>query len=187
MEQQVTKGTTSKIMHIKIMDADVVVPNAGRTGLTPGDLTSYYMRAGASAPVEVTLASIVTLGTYISGGFREVNAAFMPGVYEFHPPDATLAVGADACTFAFNGSGSVEEKVLEVQLIDFDLGSAQVESIIAGVKDNAAADALADAIGNRDQTIAAGTLTVRNAAGTADLYTQAVTTDAGADQVTALT
>ncbi|MFQ5509344.1 MAG: hypothetical protein ACE5FN_08400 [Leptospirillia bacterium] len=64
-------------------------------------------------------------------------------------------------------------------------GSNNALVAVNAVNGNTAADALADAVGNRAMTIAGGTLTVQTKAG-GTLYTKTVATDAAADHVTGL-
>lgn len=86
-------GVTSRIVQVFFADTSSVI-GAGKTGLVfnTAGLTCYYKRTSANAAVAVTLATM-TLGTWATGGFKEVDATHMPGVYEFGVPDAALAVG----------------------------------------------------------------------------------------------
>ena len=52
----------------------------------------------------VTLVTISTLGTFVSGGFKEIDATNQSGAYEFHPPNAAFASGAKEVTFWFQGA-----------------------------------------------------------------------------------
>ena len=99
-------GTTSNIWLVFGLDS-TASDGSGKTGLShsTSGLTIFYKRNTASADVSVTPAAITTLGTYASGGFREVDATGMPGVYEFHPPDAALAAGAQSAAFLILAPG----------------------------------------------------------------------------------
>jgi hypothetical protein len=106
-------GTTSLICEVFILDS-ASTTGAGKTGLVFGGVTCYYKRNTANASVAVSLAS-ATLGTFTSGGFKEVDATNMPGVYEFDPPNAALAAGADSVSFLLTGAGMVPLP-LEIEL-----------------------------------------------------------------------
>ena len=66
----------------------------GKTGLVSTDIAkAYYVKEGAAAAVLIS-AVAGTLGTWVSGGFVEVDATNMPGVYQFCPPNVVFAQGA---------------------------------------------------------------------------------------------
>ncbi len=112
------KGVTSKILHIFIQDSSKT-DGSGLTGLTynSSGLTAYYIREGDASPTAITLAS-ATVGTYTSGGFVEVDATNMPGIYEFDPPDACFASGADSVVIFLKGATNMALLPIEVQLRD---------------------------------------------------------------------
>ena len=82
------KNTVSKIVHIFVPDSSSTV-GAGLTGLVfnSASLAAYFIRPGDASPTAITLAT-ATVGTWASGGFKEVSSANMPGVYELGIPDA---------------------------------------------------------------------------------------------------
>src|ERR1700704_1149310 len=95
MSISLVRGTTSKRRRIFIQNNNVVT-GAGLTGLTfaSSGLTWYYIRENQGASVQVTPIVTMTLGTWTSGGFIEVDPTNMPGWYELGIPDAALASGA---------------------------------------------------------------------------------------------
>ena len=110
------KGTTSKIVHIFIPDSSSTT-GAGLTGLVfnSASLTAYYMRPGDTSATAITLAT-ATLGTWATGGFKEVSATNLPGVYEVSIPDACLATGANQCVIMLKGATNMAPTILEIQL-----------------------------------------------------------------------
>lgn len=110
-------GTTSQIVTVFIQDSSSTT-GAGLTGLVynTSGLTGYYKRNTASASTAITLATISTLGTFASGGFKEVDSTNMKGVYEFHPPNAALATGADSVVFCLQGATNMAPLLLEIEL-----------------------------------------------------------------------
>lgn len=118
---QIHVGATSVIGPDIFIQDSTSTTGAGKTGLVfnTSSLTCYYHRNTASASVAVTLATM-TLGTFASGGFKEVDATNMPGVYSFCPPDAALASGASRVVFTFAGATGMSSVTLEIELTAFD-------------------------------------------------------------------
>jgi hypothetical protein len=110
-------GTTSQVTLLQIYDGSSTT-GAGLTGLAfnTASLTCYYKRSNGTASVAVTLANITTLGTFVSGGFKEVDATNQPGLYEFHPPNAALASGADSVAFTLKGATNMAPCTLLIEL-----------------------------------------------------------------------
>ena len=115
-------GSTSNILHIQILDSSSLNGEDGLTGLNfgTGGLVCYYMRAGAAAPVAVTLATIATLGTWETGGFRAVDGTNMPGIYELDLPNAVFATGAKSVKVMLQGAANMAQCVLDIQLPTVD-------------------------------------------------------------------
>lgn len=130
MKLFILKGAISQILHIFIPDSSSTV-GAGLTGLVynSASLTSYYIRPGDSSATSITLATS-TLGTYSSGGFKEVSSTNMPGVYEFHVPNACLASGANQCVIMLKGAANMVPVVLEIELTDWDFQDSTTATIM---------------------------------------------------------
>jgi hypothetical protein len=131
-----TAGATSNVLTLFIQDSSSTV-GAGLTGLaySTAGLTCYYKRDSGSASVAVTMADIATLGTYVSGGFKAIDGANMPGFYEFHPPDAALASGAKSAAFLLRGAANMAPCPLEIDLdaqVDVRLVSGSAATPTAG-------------------------------------------------------
>ena len=112
------KGTTSRIIHVFISDSSSTTGD-GLTGMLYNStgLTSYYIREGYASVTAITLAD-ATVGTYTSGGFKEVDATNMPGIYELHLPDACFAAGADQVVIFLKGAANMVPLPIEIQLRD---------------------------------------------------------------------
>lgn len=89
-------GTISEILQIFIRDSSSTT-GAGLTGLTSASsgLTGYYCRNNQSTATSISLVTM-TLGTYTSGGFKELDATNMPGWYQFCPPNGVFTSGGSA-------------------------------------------------------------------------------------------
>lgn len=110
-------GATSNILLVFIEDESS--PGTGKTGLVfnTASLVAYYKRDVGTAAVAITLAT-ATLGTFTSGGFKEVDATNMPGWYEFCPPDAALASGAKSVAIAIKGATDMLPCSITIDLDD---------------------------------------------------------------------
>ena len=121
----IKKGTTSHICHIFIQDASSV-DGAGLTGLLHGGISGYWVRPGDATDTAISLVTISTLGTWVTGGFKQYDSTNMPGLYELHLPDAALAsaTGKDQVVVMLKGGTNMVPVLLEIQLTDFDLNDA---------------------------------------------------------------
>lgn len=120
MKLALNKGTTSKLVTVFVLDSSVTT-GVGKTGLAydAAGLEICYHRSNASAPVCPSLADM-TLGTWVSGGFKEIDATTMPGFYQFGIPDAALADGADSVVIMVRGAAGMLPVVMEIQLLDHE-------------------------------------------------------------------
>jgi hypothetical protein len=116
-----TKGATSRIWEVFVADSSSTT-GAGLAGLAynSASLTAYYHRNTTGTATAITLANM-TAGTFTSSGFKEIDATNMPGWYQFCPPNAALASGADSCSFHLKGATNMAPLPIEVQLTNLDL------------------------------------------------------------------
>lgn len=117
-------GATSEIWQIFIADSSSTT-GAGLTGLlfNTASLTAYYHRDTDTTATVMTLVTM-TVGTFTSLGFKEIDATNMPGWYQLCPPNAALASGAKSCGFHLKGATNMAPLPLEVQLTAVDPDSA---------------------------------------------------------------
>lgn len=112
----IVKGTTSKILRVFIQDSSSAT-GAGLTGVAFGDLNGHFTQEGDAAFTVITMATM-TEGTWATGGFIEMDATALPGVYEIGIPDAALATGADSVFVMYKGATNMAPLVFEIQLTD---------------------------------------------------------------------
>jgi hypothetical protein len=105
----------------------------GATGLTASTsgLTARYNRT-RTASVSIPLVARTIAQAWTSGGFAEVDATNMPGVYRLDIPDAALAAGADDVTIVVRGASGTNGAVMTVKLSSGGLTSAQTASAVWG-------------------------------------------------------
>ena len=102
----------------------------GLTASTPG-LSARYNRT-RTASVSITLVARTIAQAWTAGGFAEVDATNMPGVYRLDLPDAALAAGADDVTIVVRGASGTNGAVMTVKLSSGGLTSAQTASAVWG-------------------------------------------------------
>ena len=105
----------------------------GATGLTSSTsgLAAYFNRTRTAA-VQITPLVALTDMTdgWVSGGFKEVNASTMPGVYRLDLPNAALAAGADDVTIVVRGASGTNGAVMTIKLSSGGLTGAQTASAV---------------------------------------------------------
>ena len=105
----------------------------GATGLTASTtgLSARYNRT-RTASVDIPLVARTIAQAWTAGGFAEVDATNMPGVYRLDLPDAALAAGADDVTIVVRGASGTNGAVMTVKLSSGGLTSAQTAAAVWG-------------------------------------------------------
>lgn len=124
-------GSTAQSLYVFLKDS-AVTTGAGKTGIAfnAAGLTAHYTRPRA-APVAIALVTQTPTGAYASGGFVEVDAVNVPGLYRVDVPDAALAAGADAVTLLIKGAAGLATFADEVELTAVDNQSTSFNLSIA--------------------------------------------------------
>ncbi len=109
----------------------------GATGLTASTsgLSARYNRT-RTASVSIPLVARTIAQAWTAGGFAEVDATNMPGVYRLDIPDAALAAGADDVTIVVRGASGTNGAVMTVKLSSGGLTEAQTASAVWGALTN---------------------------------------------------
>lgn len=133
----VTKGATDVIRYVYFVDDDGgTAPGEPTTGLLFSDIetggSASYNRQGA-ARVDVTLITQTVAGAHADGGFVEVDATNMKGLYRFDPPDAAFVTGADLVNFHMVAAAAKNTlmRPLQVLLTSMDLQDTQRAGLVA--------------------------------------------------------
>lgn len=146
------KGTTSHRSYLFIQDSSVTT-GSGKTGLAynTASLSAYYVQPGGSATA-ITLATQTATGAYSSGGFVEVDATNLPGVYRLDIPNAALT-GANSVVVMLKGAANMAPVVLEIELTGVDnqnatsFGLANLDAAVSS-RSTYAGGAVASVTGN---------------------------------------
>ena len=103
----------------------------GVTGLTSSSsgLSTRYNRT-RTASVSIPLVARTIAQAWTAGGFAEVDATNMPGVYRIDIPDAALAAGADDVTIVVRGASGTNGAVMTVKLSSGGLTEAQTAGAV---------------------------------------------------------
>ncbi len=156
MKLNIKKGATSNILQVFVADSSSTT-GAGLTGLAynSGSLTAYYHRDTDTTATSISLANM-TVGTFTSGGFKEIDATNMPGWYQFCPPDASLATGASNVGFHLKGATNMAPLPIEVQLVSYDPYDATRMGLSALPNANAGANTGLPVVGSQVPNANAG-------------------------------
>ena len=113
----VRRDQTSVMVDLFVGDASSTV-GAGLTGLVfnSAGLAAYYHRDGDAAATAITLVTM-TVGTWASGGFKEVSAANMPGFYQVGLPDALFAGGYSRVSVMLKGAVDMVPVLLTIDIL----------------------------------------------------------------------
>jgi hypothetical protein len=132
------QGATGQSVFVFIQNS-AVANGSGLTGLAynTSGLTCYYVRTGDTSDTAVTLAT-ATLGTWVSGGFLEVDSTNMPGLYWLCLPNACIASGVTTILY-LQGAANMAPLVMEIQQTQWSFanGVVQVGSYATGMSPSA--------------------------------------------------
>lgn len=123
----IKKASTDVTVYVFIQDSSKTT-GAGLTGLVYNttDLVASYVRPLAARQA-LSLATLAAVDSaHSDGGFKEIDATNMPGVYRLDLPDAVCATGVNSVVVMLKGAANMAPVVLEIQLTDFDLNTAGV-------------------------------------------------------------
>ena len=131
------QATSNRSEYVFVQDS-ASTTGGGKTGIAynAAGLTAYYVRPAGSATA-ITLATQTVTGAWSSGGWVEVDATNLPGIYRFDIPNVVFATGVDHAVVMLKGASGMAPVSLEYQLTGFDpatawLTSAQTASAVWG-------------------------------------------------------
>src|SRR5688572_2047348 len=117
----IKKASTDVTVYVFIQDTSSA-SGAGLTGLVfnSAGLTCYYVRPLAAA-AQLTLATLAAAtSAHSDGGFKEVDATNMPGIYRLDLSDAIVATGVNSVVVMLKGATNMLATVLEIELVAYD-------------------------------------------------------------------
>lgn len=125
MKLQIKKASTDVTIYLYIQDSSSST-GAGLTGLVfnSAGLTCYYVRPLAAA-AQLSLATVAAAtSAHSDGGFKEVDATNMPGIYRLDLSDAVIATGVNSVTLLLKGATNMAQLPVEIELVAYDPQSA---------------------------------------------------------------
>jgi len=135
MKLKIKEGTTSKIVTVFIQDSSNTT-GAGLAGLVfnSASLTGYWIAEGDATATAITLATM-TAGTWATGGFVEVDATNLPGVYQVGLPDVVVdATSEGSVVVMLKGATNMAPCLMEIELdaIDYRAGVVPTVTTLTG-------------------------------------------------------
>lgn len=146
----IKKGSIDQSIYFEVLDSTSTT-GGRKTGLTFGtsNLTAYFCRNQAS-PVAISLITLAAANSaHADGGFKEVDATNMQGLYRLDLPDAACAIGAESVVVTLRGATGMAQVSNLIQLVDntaldvYTLVDTEVAAIKAKT-DNLPADTASD-------------------------------------------
>jgi len=121
----VTKGSTNVTRDIGpiLQDAGATNPGNPLTGLVYNDsgLICYYREGGTGTVTQLTLATQTVGGAHSDGGFVELSAGNMPGMYRLDLSDTIVSGSTNFATLTISGATDMAAHTVHIVLTDVDL------------------------------------------------------------------
>jgi len=131
-----------------------------KIGLVAGEIAAGYVRTrGAAVPISVSALGSPS-AAHADGGFVEVDAAAMPGLYRFDLPDAAVAAGADQLTVMLTADDAIVA-LFEASLSPVLIGDLSTELHLCK----------AALVNKRQHTVSTGVDVIKDDDGTTTLVT----------------
>ena len=163
MKKIIKAGATSQTVDVFIQDSTSTT-GAGKTGLAynSAGLKAYYRKGATGTATAITLATQTVGGAYSSGGFVEIDATNMPGLYRLDVPNAAIDT-AGSVSLMLSGATGMAPLPLELQVVAVDLEDGVRLGLTA--LPNAAAGASGGLLisGSNSGTTTLGALTITGA------------------------
>lgn len=174
-------GATSQTIDVFILNSSSVV-GAGLSGLlfNSAGLKAYYRLGATGAATVITLATQTVAGAWSSGGFVEIDATNMKGVYRVDVPNAVLATAPYAVIYLYGATNMVPV------VAELEIGAdAALDGVIEGATTlRQMMRGFAAALMGKASGLATTTATYRDIGDTKDRITATVDTDGNRTAIT---
>ncbi len=116
-KRTIKAGATDQTVDIFIQDSSSTT-GAGKTGLAynTASLVCYYRKGATGSATALTLATQTVGGAHSDGGFVEIDATNMPGMYRLDLSDTIVATGPYV-TIMLKGASGMAPVVAELELV----------------------------------------------------------------------
>lgn len=121
MKKIIKAGSIDQTIDIFIQDSSSTT-GAGLTGLVfnSAGLTCYYRKGATGASTALTLATQTVTGAHSDGGFVEIDATNMPGMYRLDLSDIIVDT-AGSVSMQLKGATNMAQLPIELQIVSCDL------------------------------------------------------------------
>lgn len=135
MKKLIAAGATDQTIDVFIQDSSSTT-GAGKTGLAydTTSLVCYYRKGATGSAAQLSLATQTVGGAHSDGGFVEVDATNLPGIYRLDLSD-TIVATEGSVTLLLKGAANMAPCPVELQITSPTRGTAGT------ALPNAAADA----------------------------------------------
>lgn len=119
-KRTIKAGATDQTVDIFVMNSSSTT-GAGLTGLVynSASLVCYYRKNATGSATALTLATQTVGGAHSDGGFVEIDATNMPGMYRLDLSDTIVATGPYV-TVMLKGATNMAPVVLELELVAYN-------------------------------------------------------------------
>ena len=116
MKKLIVAGATDQTLDIFVQNSSVTT-GAGLTGLVfnTASLVCYYRKGATGSATALTLATQTVGGAHSDGGFVEIDATNMPGMYRLDLSD-TIVAAAGSVTMMLKGATNMAPLTIELQV-----------------------------------------------------------------------
>lgn len=147
MKLSIQAGKTSQSLNLFILDS-TKSDGSGLTGLVynSAGLVAYYTHTGTNATATaITLATLASVNSaFSSGGFKEISAANMPGVYRFDIPNNAIATAkGQSVLIQLQGAANMVPVLIEIELIGWDNQLTQIAANVTHINGSSTSSNLA--------------------------------------------
>lgn len=136
MKKIIKAGSTDQTIDLWIGNSASTV-GAGLTGLSNASagLICFYRKGALGNATQLTLANQTAFGAHTDGGFAEISAANMSGLYRLDLSDTIVATTGSA-SLTLQGATNMAPVAIELQLVTNDFEAGVVASVTGGVGGN---------------------------------------------------
>jgi hypothetical protein len=138
-KREIKAGATDQTVDVFVQDTTSIT-GAGLSGLVfnSNGLTCYYRKGATGSATALTLATQTVGGAHSDGGFVEIDATNMKGMYRLDLSD-TMVAAAGMLTIMLRGAANMAPCPIEIEVVSVD----KFDTVRGGMTalPNAAADA----------------------------------------------
>ena len=212
MSEYVYAGLTSQTLDIFLQDSSSST-GQGLSGLVfnSANLVASYRKGATGSRTAITLATQTVGGAFSSGGFVEIDATNMKGVYRLDLPNAAVDTEGFVTLFLYGATNllptalRIDCRPLPVDVKKFGgtngtfssgiptaaLSTASIDAILSRNVSNVETTMPEHCLGTiilamLEHSISGATLTIKGTDGSTSRFTKTLTTNASADPITGI-